>query len=70
MISLKAIEVPVLIVHGENDLIVLPASARYIADKVDHSEQSYYAKTGHSPFQENPARFNQELAKFVLRINR
>lgn len=68
--ALAGIVIPVLIVQGENDVVVLPASARYIAERVSHAEESYYAKTGHSPFLEQAPRFNSELAKFVQGISR
>jgi pimeloyl-ACP methyl ester carboxylesterase len=67
--ALESISIPVLIVQGENDVVVLPVAAGHIADKVSHAEQSYYAKIGHSPFLEQAPRFNSELAKFVLGVN-
>jgi len=68
--ALASIVIPVLIVQGENDVVVLPASARYIAERVSHAKESYYAKTGHNPFLEQAPRFNSELAQFVQGINR
>ena len=59
------IKVPVLIVHGEKDPIVLLASANYIADKVKHAKKSYYPNAAHNPFMEDPERFNREIAEMA-----
>ncbi|MEM6582664.1 MAG: alpha/beta hydrolase [Pseudomonadota bacterium] len=67
--ALAAISKPALLIHGEEDEVVLPASSRYIAERVPHARQSYYPETGHNPFYEEPARFNQELAAFVSGVN-
>ncbi|MEM8561387.1 MAG: alpha/beta hydrolase [Pseudomonadota bacterium] len=67
--ALAAISKPALLIHGEEDEVVLPASSHYIAERVPHAKQSYYPDTGHNPFYEEPARFNQELAAFVNGIN-
>jgi non-heme chloroperoxidase len=67
--ALQCIEVPVLIIHGETDAVVLPAAGHYIAEKVGHAKQSWYAETGHSPFMEQPARFNSDLVDFMQGIN-
>jgi non-heme chloroperoxidase len=67
--ALQCIIVPVLIVHGETDAVVLPAACHYIAEKVGHAKQSWYPETGHSPFMEQPARFNSDLVGFMQGIN-
>ncbi|MEM1153541.1 MAG: alpha/beta hydrolase [Pseudomonadota bacterium] len=67
--ALAAIRKPALLIHGEEDEVVLPVSSRYIAERVPHAQQSYYPDTGHNPFYEEPARFNQELAAFVSGVD-
>lgn len=62
---LVKISVPVLIVHGEKDPVILPAAGDYIAGKVKHAKKSYYPNAAHSPFLEEPERFNRELAEFA-----
>ena len=62
---LRAVKVPALVTHGEEDRLVLPAMGRYIASVVPGAKLSLYAGTGHSTFWEEPARFNRELAAFV-----
>ena len=63
--DLRAIDVPTLITHGEEDTIVLPAAAEEHADLIDTAETSWYPDVGHSPFREAPERFNRELREFV-----
>jgi pimeloyl-ACP methyl ester carboxylesterase len=60
--ALARIKVPVLIVQGEKDSIVLVAAADYIAANIRHAEKSYYPNSAHCPFMEEPERFNRELA--------
>ncbi|MDD5170426.1 MAG: alpha/beta hydrolase [Syntrophales bacterium] len=63
--TLSNIQVPVLITHGKADEIVLPEMAQYTADAVSGAKISWYDGVGHSPFWENPCRFNGELAVLV-----
>lgn len=64
---LAALKLPILVSHGLEDRVVLPEASRLIASRVKHSELSRYPDVGHSPFWEDTARFNQELARFVAR---
>ncbi|MEF8907713.1 MAG: alpha/beta hydrolase [Haloarculaceae archaeon] len=63
--DLQAVEVPVLVTHGEADGVVLPAAAEEHADLIGAAETSFYPEVGHSPFWEAPERFNRELREFV-----
>ncbi|HEX3821106.1 MAG TPA: alpha/beta hydrolase [Candidatus Sulfotelmatobacter sp.] len=63
--ALRQVKVPVLIIHGEQDQIVIPAMARYTASVIAHAEMSLYPNCGHMPFWEEATRFNQELKDFV-----
>ncbi len=65
--ALARINVPVLIVQGERDSIVSVAAADSISETVKHAKKSYYPNAGHSPFWEDPDRFNRELAAMVPR---
>ena len=65
--ALAKIKVPVLIVEGERDQLVLPVEADYIASKVKHAKKSYYPNVGHAPPVENTERFNRELAEMAKR---
>lgn len=56
---------PVLITHGQNDAIVLPAAAEQHAAAIPHAQMSRYPNTGHAPFFEDTPRFNRELRTFA-----
>ena len=56
-----ALEIPVLCVHGTEDAIVTVASSRHNATVVPGARLSLYEGIGHSPFVEEPQRFNREL---------
>ncbi len=66
--ALCQVRVPTLVTQGMRDTIVLPEAARMIAQAIPHARISWYDECGHSPFQEYPERFNQELAAFVRGI--
>lgn len=59
---LRKLRVPVLATHGELDQISAVAMSRYTASLVPQALLSIYPGVGHSPFYEDPARFNRELA--------
>ena len=65
--ALARITVPVLIVQGEKDTIVLVAAAEFLAAKIGHAQKSFYPDAGHCPFLEDPERFNRELAAMAQR---
>ena len=56
---------PVLIAHGLDDEVVLPAMSKHHAELIPHAKTSYYEGIGHSPFLEDPERFNAELLAFA-----
>ena len=68
--ALAKITVPVLISHGQKDIMVLLASGDYIASKIKQATKSYYSDAGHIPFMEDPERFNRELAEFASKVGR
>ncbi len=63
--GLRRMRVPVLIMHGRRDAVVLPASAEHTASLIGHAQLFWYEACGHSPFFEDASRFNQELAAFT-----
>src|SRR5207237_9630170 len=62
---LPTLRLPVLVTHGTMDRIILPAAGAYTASAVPGARLSLYDGVGHSPFFEDPTRFNRELAAFV-----
>lgn len=63
--DLARITKPLLLIHGEQDAIVLPSVAQEHTRLVPHAQLSWYPQVGHAPFWETPDRFNQELHDFV-----
>ena len=68
--TLKALKVPVLVTHGIEDKAVVREVGQYTAATVAGAKLSEYPGIGHSPFWEEPVRFNRELAEFVQASNR
>ena len=67
--TLKRLQVPVLVTHGEEDKVVLAAVGRYTLKTVPGAKGSFYPGIGHSPFWEDTERFNEELTEFVELTN-
>jgi pimeloyl-ACP methyl ester carboxylesterase len=64
---LAALSVPVLVIHGLEDSIVLPSMARHVVEHCPTAVASWYDGIGHMPFVEAQERFDQELTAFVDR---
>ena len=64
--TLEQLSAPVLITHGLEDQVVLPTMSEHHASLVAQAKTSWYRGVGHSPFTENPDRFNTELREFAL----
>jgi non-heme chloroperoxidase len=62
---LERLTIPVLITHGLDDAIVLPTMSEHHARLIPHAKTSYYEGVGHTPFREDPERFNAELGAFA-----
>ena len=56
---------PILLTHGARDRLVRVAMSQRIKAIHPNSRLSLYRESGHSPFYEEPARYNRELAAFV-----
>jgi len=66
---LATLRVPVLVTHGTMDRIILAAAGNHTAAQVQGARLSLYDGVGHSPFFEDPTRFNRELAALVRAAN-
>jgi len=62
---LEGLTNPVLVAHGSEDEIVLPAMAEHHARLIPHAKTSWYQGIGHSPFLEVPDQFNADLRAFA-----
>ena len=65
---LRALEVPLLVTQGREDMVVLPAMAEHVLAACPTAEASWYDGVGHVAFLEEPERFNRELAALTRRI--
>jgi pimeloyl-ACP methyl ester carboxylesterase len=65
--ALGKLSVPVMVTHGLEDKVILPEASRRLAAAVPQAEVSLYEGVGHSPFWEDAARFDRELAGFAAR---
>ena len=63
--ALRKVRVPVLISHGRDDNVVLPRSVDMTLNALPDAQVSWFEGCGHSPFAEDPDRFNRELLAFV-----
>jgi len=66
--SLKSLKRPVLIIQGDKDRIDTNKMAVYTHGLVQNSNIKMYSDSGHAPFFEEPARFNEDLRAFVMGI--
>ena len=57
--------IPVLVPHGDADLLMPLAAGRHIADTFPQARLSVYEGIGHAPFLEAAERFNSELFAFA-----
>lgn len=66
---LSRIDVPALVSQGMEDQLVLPGLGELTAALISGAKLSRYDGIGHTPFIEDAARFNRELAAFVQQAN-
>ena len=65
---LRTLQVPLLVTHGREDSVVLPAMAEHVLSTCPPAEASWYDGVGHVPHLEEPERFNRELAALTRRV--
>jgi len=62
---MRGLKLPVLVTHGASDRIWRPLISQHTASQIPGAKLSIYEGIGHSPFWEDPRRFNNELLAFV-----
>ena len=62
---LNGLSIPVLVTYCTADALVLPFMGEHAMAHIPNARASIYEGIGHSPFFEDSARFNRELADFV-----
>ena len=64
--ALSKVKVPLLLIYGAQDALVHAEPTIARAKQLDpHARSIVYAGSGHAPFLEEPARFNDDLAAFM-----
>jgi len=63
--SLKNIDMPVLIINGEEDKIINIDSAKSMNCKIKNSQLAIIKNSGHFPNMENPVEFNKAIKDFL-----
>lgn len=65
---LGRIDVPTLVIHGQDDRTVQVSASEHIAATVPGAELRVYDGVGHAPFIEEPQRFDEDLRAFVREV--
>ena len=65
--DLPDISQPTLVVHGENDRVVLPQHAKLLHEQIGHSELLIIPECGHFVILEKPEAFNKDVLDFIAR---
>src|SRR5690348_2239710 len=61
--KLKYIQQPVLLLHGENDVITHPSAAKWMNGQLRESELIMLSRCGHAPFLSHPDQFIKGLMR-------
>lgn len=67
--SLYKINVPMLVLVGEQDTVTATSAAKIMQEKIPNAKLRIIEQAGHMSNLENVARFNQHLAEFLDGIN-
>ena len=63
--KIEEISQPVVLIHGENDIITHPSAARWMHQKLPSSELLMLSNCGHAPFLSHPDQFITKLIQTV-----
>ncbi|MFQ5585952.1 MAG: alpha/beta fold hydrolase [Thermodesulfobacteriota bacterium] len=66
--EVKAMTLPTLIVHGDDDRVVPPGAGAYLAEQIAQAQFERFRKTGHIPFLTEAERFNTIVQRFLERL--
>ncbi len=65
--TLSKIEIPLLLIHGDNDRVCPFGAAEYMAERVQRAELLAIEGEGHLPFLSKATLFNKKLEEFIRR---
>ena len=63
--KIEEISQPVVLIHGESDIITHPSAARWMHQKLPSSELLMLSNCGHAPFLSHPDQFITKLIQTV-----
>jgi non-heme chloroperoxidase len=66
--ELSMIEAPTLLVWGDADVLVTRAMQDQLASTIPNAELAVYEGIGHTPRWEQPARFAEDVTRFVRQV--
>ncbi|OGP15630.1 MAG: hypothetical protein A2052_07125 [Deltaproteobacteria bacterium GWA2_54_12] len=66
--NLKSIDIPVLLVHGEEDSICPVGAAEYMGHRIRNAKLEVVDGAGHAPHITEPELFNKILHEFLARL--
>jgi pimeloyl-ACP methyl ester carboxylesterase len=65
---LPQIDVPTLVLFGEDDKFTNPRAGQYIADRIPGARLQTFAHSSHCPFWEESDAFNRAVAEFAEKV--
>ena len=63
--KLKTVNIPTLIIHGKEDILVPPSNAELLVEKIPNAEVVYFENNAHIIHTEEPDKFIDVLIKFL-----
>lgn len=68
--SLKNIQIPVQIICGKEDTMILPAQSENMKRLLPDATLTMVDKAGHFPNLEQPSEFNKQMSKFISNLSK
>ncbi|CAG0954840.1 partial Pimeloyl-[acyl-carrier protein] methyl ester esterase, partial [Anaerolineae bacterium] len=66
--AMKAINIPVLLIHGEEDGVCPVGAAEYMRHRIRDAKIEVFGKTGHAPHVTAPELFKATLDNFLANL--
>lgn len=66
--SLVGVDVPALVLFGEDPKLMNPDAGRYLAERIPGARLHTFAHSSHCPFLEEPELFNRTLEEFIATL--
>lgn len=63
--TLKDIDMPVLVIHGDQDRVCPPEAGRFLTRNIKNARMHLIENTGHAPFLTQPEKVNRLIEEFI-----